>query len=381
MTKSPTAIDCFCGAGGMAIGLRRAGFHLAYAFDKDADAISSYKRNVGAHADVRSVEAITGEDLLSSAGLEPGQCSALVGGPPCQGFSRQRRGDDSDGRNALVLEFLRLVLEIRPKVFLMENVPAIKSARGIKYLDKIRRRASEAGYSTHVAVLDAAEYGVPQHRKRLFLVGTLGLSFSFPAPTHVAGSFVTVADALKGLPSPMSVPGAASAFPNHELDNISALNRLRISHVPPGGGRADIPPELRLPCHAVSVEKAGHRGVYGRLAWDRPAGTITTKCNSFTRGRFAHPEEHRNISMREAARLQSFPDAFVFDGDKVSVAHQIGNAVPPLLAEQLGYALLRSVSGSVDAAHLSEATQLTMKLGTTECQTSPSSGGPTSVRI
>lgn len=377
----PVAIDCFAGAGGLALGLKRAGFEIGYAFDSDSDAISTYRRNFGTPADACAVEEVTGALLLERAGLAPGECALLAGGPPCQGFSRQRRGEDRNGRNALVLEFLRLVLEVRPMVFLMENVPAIRSARGLPYFEEICRRAKGAGYSVHFAVLDAAEFGVPQHRKRLFLVGTNGLPFAFPAPTHGPGGFLTVADALGGLPSPFLHPEAAGAFANHEADNISALNRLRISHVPPGGGRADIPPELRLPCHAVSVDKAGHRGVYGRLAWDRPAGTITTKCNSFTRGRFAHPEEHRNISMREAARLQSFPDEFIFDGDKVSVAHQVGNAVPPLLAEELGAAVLRSLAGDIGMLGDRKREQLTLALVSAECPTFPSSGGPTSGRI
>ena len=122
------------------------------------------------------------------------------------------------------------------------------------------------------------------------------------------------------------------------------MNRKRISFVPEGGGRADIPMEYRLPCHRVDVEKAGHRAVYGRLRWSDVAATITTKCNSFTRGRFAHPTEDRNITMREAARLQSFPDTFHFVGNKVEVAHQIGNAVPPKLAQ----ALCDSISDFLD---------------------------------
>jgi DNA (cytosine-5)-methyltransferase 1 len=167
--------------------------------------------------------------------------------------------------------------------------------------------------------------------------------FEFPAPTHGPGRYVTVRSAIGDLPSPTSARALAERIANHEPDRVSELNRLRISHVPPGGGREHIPPELRLPCHQVSVDRAGHRNVYGRLHWDEPAGTITTKCNSFTRGKFAHPEEHRNITMREAARLQAFPDDFVFEGDKVAVAHQIGNAVPPPLGEQLARAVLRAL--------------------------------------
>ena len=201
-------------------------------------------------------------------------------------------------------------------------------------------------------VLDAADYGVPQHRRRLFIVGEhedMCGGFEFPVPTHKPGSYATVRQAIGDLPSPILHPELCHSFYNHQPDKISDLNRVRISYVPAGGGRADIPPELRLPCHRVSVDVAGHRNVYGRLEWNEPAGTITTKCNSFTLGKFAHPEENRNITMREAARLQSFPDDFVFEGSKVDVAHQVGNAVPPLLALQLGKALKSALAPQSDA--------------------------------
>lgn len=340
--RSPSAIDCFAGAGGLSLGLRRAGFALRAAFDNDPAAMRTYVRNLGDHGFVARAEEITADGVLERARLAPGECSLIAGGPPCQGFSVQRRGTDVDDRNGMVLEFLRIVLGVRPVMFLMENVSAIAGKRGRHYLQEITRRAQDAGYRIHSRILDAAEFGVPQRRRRMFIVGELDDGyeyFAFPAPRHSAENFVTVRQAIADLPSPAEDRG----IPNHEADKISALNRLRISHVPPGGGREHIPPELRLPCHTVSVARIGHRNVYGRLDWDSPAGTITTKCNSFTRGKFAHPQEDRNITMREAARLQSFPDAFVFEGDKVAVAHQIGNAVPPLLAEQIGCSLIQAL--------------------------------------
>jgi DNA (cytosine-5)-methyltransferase 1 len=324
----------------MALGLRDAGLDVRFAFDAWGIATRTYEQNIGPHVLCAKAEELTGAQLLEAAGLQNGHCDLVVGGPPCQGFSVQRRGEDFDARNDLIQEFIRLVTEIHPSMFLMENVTAIQGTRGRPHLKKLLQSADAAGYCVKFAVLNAAEYGVPQTRRRFFLVGELGdagTCFEFPSPTHSEGSFVTVRQAITDLPD----PGEPNhAIPNHQQDRISDLNRVRISHVPPGGGRAHIPEELRLPCHKVSVDVAGHRGVYGRLSWDKPAGTITTKCNSFTRGRFAHPEEHRNITMREAARLQSFPDSFVFTGSKVDVAHQIGNAVPPLLARHLGTAIM-----------------------------------------
>jgi DNA (cytosine-5)-methyltransferase 1 len=335
-------IDCFGGAGGLSLGLAHAGLEPVAAFDFDADAVATYAKNLGGHVLHRDVHDLTGRELLGLANLDVGECDVLAGGPPCQGFSRQRRGDDDDDRNDLVLEFRRLVAEIRPRWFVMENVAALAGRRGRPTLDAFVRAVGQDGYACARGVFDAAHFGVPQHRKRLIVVGRLGAEPVLPQPTHDAPTWLTVRDAIADLPCPFLDPRGAAQFLNHDRDNISDLNRQRIATVPEGGGRADIPLELRLPCHQVSVETAGHRAVYGRLWWDRPAATITTKCNSFTRGRFAHPNLDRNITMREAARLQGFPDDFGFEGGKVPVAHQIGNAVPPPLAEAIGRAIVRA---------------------------------------
>jgi DNA (cytosine-5)-methyltransferase 1 len=337
--SAPWAIDAFAGAGGMSVGLSEAGFDLALAFDNNDLALMTYDKNLGSHTLSTDAAVLRGDRLLDQVGLASGVLPLLAGGPPCQGFSRQRRGPDDDDRNRLVFEFLRLIAEVRPVTFLMENVAALAGRRGEAVLKEFIRGAGRLGYDTHAQVLDAVDYGVPQYRKRLFVAGVpAGAPFAFPTPIGLAP--VSVRQAIGDLPDPFLAPDAARQIPNHEPDNISDLNRERIRHVPEGGGRADIPESLRLPCHRVSVEKAGHRGVYGRLSWDRPAGTITTRCNSFTRGRFAHPTADRNITMREAARLQGFDDSFVFYGGRVDIAHQIGNAVPPPLAAAVGRALL-----------------------------------------
>lgn len=328
MTSSLTAIDCFSGAGGITLGLMQAGFSVLASFDNNRRAVDTYKANFGNHIICEDARRLSGNQLLQLAGVRRGEIDLVAGGPPCQGFSVQRRGGETDPRNDLIFEFLRIVQEIEPKVFLMENVSALAGPKNRRLMDLFNSRAKSIGYCIDWSVVNSADYGVPQARKRLVIVGrqtTSALTDIFKAGADV--KLRTVRDAIGDLPDPGSF--ALTGFHNHEPDNISELNRRRISHVPPGGGREDIPADLQLPCHAVSVEKAGHRGVFGRLWWDRPATTITTKCNSFTRGRFAHPEEHRNITMREAARLQGFPDDFVFIGGKVDIAHQVGNAVPP----------------------------------------------------
>jgi DNA (cytosine-5)-methyltransferase 1 len=326
------------------LGLSQAGWDVRAAFDWSGPAVRTYEKNLGAHCIHAPVENIRPADLLDLANCERSEVSLVAGGPPCQGFSVQRRGPDADARSELIIEFLRIVEGVLPPMFLMENVAAARARRGRALLDEFKQTAANLGYKVSEAVLDAADFGVPQHRKRLLVIGARdGMDIRFPLPSHTPETWQTVRDSIEDLPNPFSAEGSASALPNHDKDNISELNRVRISYVPEGGGREDIPPELRLPCHAVSVATAGHRGVYGRLWWDRPAGTITTKCNSFTRGRFAHPDQNRNITMREAARLQGFPDDFVFLGSRVEVAHQVGNAVPPPLAESVGRALISTL--------------------------------------
>lgn len=339
---APTVVDLFCGAGGLSLGLKAAGLSVGGAFELDARAVATYAKNIGDHVFELDVTGLDARRVRRLTGLRRGEPAVLAGGPPCQGFSVQRRGGDDDPRNRLVFDFLRLVEDLAPQIFVMENVPALQKRREF---ESFTAHVEQLGYRLHTAVLDAADFGVPQHRRRLVAVGERRgrrTGFSFPHAIDKRG-LRTVRDAIGDLPSPITESERARHIANHELGNISEINRRRISFVPEGGGRADIPEELRLPCHRVSVDKAGHRGVYGRLAWDAPAGTITTKCNSFTRGRFAHPCEDRNITMREAARLQGFPDDFVFLGSRVDVAHQIGNAVPPPLARAIGEAIMRAL--------------------------------------
>lgn len=339
--NSPPVIDLFSGAGGLSLGLSWAGLHTAAAFELESAAVSTYAKNIGSHVFETDVRELNGARIRRLAEVKRGQSLIVVGGPPCQGFSVQRRGGDNDPRNDLLFEFLRIVSELTPVMFVMENVPALQRRDDFQ---RFRAEAERLGYELHVAVMDASQYGVPQKRRRLVTVGERGPHGSFSLPEPLGEPTLTVRDAIGDLPSPITDPQHAALFANHELGNVSELNKLRISFVPEGGGRADIPEHLRLPCHSVSVDKAGHRGVYGRLTWDSPAGTITTKCNSFTRGRFGHPSEDRNITMREAARLQGFPDDFEFLGTRVETAHQIGNAVPPPLGEAIGRAILNALS-------------------------------------
>jgi DNA (cytosine-5)-methyltransferase 1 len=339
------AIDLFCGAGGLSLGLRRAGFDVAAAVDNDPVAVKTYKANLGSHILLGSIEEMSAKDLLAAAGISRGDCTLLAGGPPCQGFSLQRRGDRKDSRNNLVLEFLRMVEGIKPRFFLMENVGGLLTKHGAPFLREFSLRTSKLQYVIHVAKLDASQFGVPQIRKRAFLFGEYAPDFlsRFKIPELRNNTVRTVRDAIGDLPSPPEDGQCHPHIPNHYREGrLAPINIERIRTVPQGGGRDDLPERLQLACH-VNNPLHRHKDVYGRLAWDEPSVTLTAGFDSFTRGRFAHPVEDRSLTIREGARIQTFPDTFIFEGNREDGARQVGNAVPPLLAQHLGKAILKAV--------------------------------------
>ncbi|MFC3061255.1 DNA cytosine methyltransferase [Paenirhodobacter populi] len=339
------AVDLFCGAGGLSLGLREAGIRPVFAADFDSHSCATYRANLGDHVRQLDLSQTSVSEFISMVRDSTERVDIVAGGPPCQGFSVQRRGQPLDARNELVKRFGQYALALSPKAILMENVPTILGARGRAFIDFITE-AWEQEYVLHKAILDAVSYGVPQFRRRAFVVAIrkdLNAQFSFPEPTRLPEQYVTVREAIADLPSPQEDFNEHPDHHNHRRVAISARNLERISYVPEGGGRLDVPSKLQLPCHKASN---GHRhlDVFGRLWWDRPAGTITAMFDNFTRGRFAHPEENRNITSREGARLQSFPDSFRFLGPKKDVAKQIGNAVPPRLGQAVGEALVQALS-------------------------------------
>jgi DNA (cytosine-5)-methyltransferase 1 len=344
----PTLVDLFCGAGGLSLGFRDAGFQPVYAADWDGLACKTYEKNLGPHVQSVDLGAVDPDEFAGQILESVGEVDVVAGGPPCQGFSIQRRGAAKDPRNELATQFAKIAVRLRPKAIVMENVPTILGSRGQQYVSRIFREWEQAGYEVNSTVLQAADFGVPQLRRRAFIVAIrddLRTAFDFPKPTHSPDDYVTVRDAIGDLPPPPPDGSEHPAFPNHRLVAVSAINVERLSHVPEGGGRLDVPPALQLPCHRKAN---GHRhlDVFGRLWWDRPSGTITAMFDNFTRGRFAHPSENRNITSREGARLMSFPDDFVFVGPKKDVARQIGNAVCPRLAHAVGSAVREALERS-----------------------------------
>ena len=353
MTK---VVDLFCGAGGLSLGFKQAGFRPAMAFDFDRHACATYAANLGDHVREADLSLIAPRDLARDIADFAGDVDVVAGGPPCQGWSIQRRGDGIDVRNDLTVQFAEIATAVAPKAIVMENVPTLFGKRGARHLATVEDRLERAGYQIYKKILDASSYGVPQSRRRAVLVAIredIGATFEFPSPSHLNGSIVTVRQAIGGLPPPPPDGSDHPRYPNHKLVKVSAANLERLSYVPEGGGRLDVPEHLQLPCHR---NDNGHRhlDVYGRLWWDRPAGTITAMFDNFTRGRFAHPSENRNITGREGARLQSFPDEFIFLGPKKDVARQIGNAVAPMMARAVAASVMSTLTASTRPEQVSE---------------------------
>lgn len=340
------AVDLFCGAGGISLGLRDAGFDVVYAADAWPLAVETYNLNFDHKALVVDLGRSAPSSLISS-GVE---IDLVCGGPPCQGFSIQRIGSDIDPRNDLILAFGRFILATRPKVFLMENVTGLLGKRGMPVFERFRALVEGGGYHVEATVLNAVDFGVPQSRRRVFALGSrrdLGQPLTLPQRDVALCRYATVRQVLEDLPAPWIGRHANGQDPLHKMIGMSPLNRKRINLIPPGGGFEDLPVEMRVTCHKNGAAKIGHRAVYGRLSPDEPAGTITARFDSFTRGRFGHPWEARNITLREGARIQTFPDTHRFVGNQEEVAAQIGNAVPPLMAS----AIMRSLAEQIDNCH------------------------------
>jgi DNA (cytosine-5)-methyltransferase 1 len=345
-----TAVESFCGAGGMAIGLKDAGFQSLLAFDLNEEAIRTYRNGVGAEGVVMDARKVTGTEILKRIGLARGELDLFAGGPPCQGFSLQRRrGYESDERNDLVAEYFRLVEEVLPHAFLLENVVMLGKVRGKKYTKEGFSRLHSLGYEITSGEVNCANYGIAQTRRRFIAVGVRGdKAFQFPAHTHERNRWATVKDAIGDLPDCPEDSTEHPTIANHIRCRVTQRNLEMLAHVPPGGGWRNIPQRLWLDCMKRWDGKTsgGWPDVYGRLEWNGQCPTITAGFDSFSRGRYTHPQWNRAITPREAARLQTFPDNLRFLGTRHDVRLQIGNAVPPRLAFIFGDAIRRHLKGA-----------------------------------
>lgn len=361
-----TAIDLFCGAGGLSAGLEMAGFSVLAGNDMfDAAGETFTRTHAGAKFIPGPIQDLSVERLMEVSGLKRGELTVLVGGPPCQAYSvyNHQRGMH-DARATLFREYLRIVEGLQPEWIVMENVAGIYSIGGGEAVHAIRTEMRALGYDVKEKVLRAEEYGVPQERRRVVFIGNrIGAPISHPAPTHGEGllPYVTIADAIGDLlplangedPGPVAyacppqsefqrlLRAGLESVTNHAAPRLGKANVDRLAHIPAGGSWRDIPHEL-LPAGMKRAKRSDHTKRYGRMKWDGLSCTVLTKCDIHW-GAYIHPDQERAISVREAARIQSFPDTFEFSGSKTDQYIQIGNAVPPLLGKAIGDHLMKCI--------------------------------------
>jgi DNA (cytosine-5)-methyltransferase 1 len=330
--------DFFSGCGGTTAGLRKAGLNPKIAVDFDADALATYSRNFPGTAavlrDISQLQTWEIERYFEKSRHRPVLFCACA---PCQPFSKQNRQKQrKDDRASLLGHLRRFIERFRPELLFVENVPGIgcEPEDGLSPLDELMELLTDLNYFHDKATVHAPDFGVPQARRRLLVVASQFGPIHLPSPTHGMPHcpHVTVEEAIRDLP-PISAGETHPQVPNHRAAGLSELNIRRIRAARPGGNWREWDEDLQLPCHKGVT---GYTDVYGRMSWRRPAPPLTTRCISFSNGRFGHPEQDRAISVREAACLQTFDREFEFVGNLASMAKQIGNAVPVALAQAIG---------------------------------------------
>lgn len=384
MDKKLFSIDLFAGAGGLTEGFHMAGFTPLAANDFAPDAADTFRENF---PDVPflecSVEDLSGNELLEAAGVQAGEVDVLLGGPPCQAFSvyNHQRGFH-DERSGLFREYLRIVEAIQPRAVVMENVTGMRSVGDGRAIKEIHDRLGDLGYTVEHRILRAEDFGVPQERRRIFFVACKESDVTWREPTHGDPSdlfsqqltpFVTVGDAIADLPDLENGGGttdlveytkpATSEYQkllregspgvaNHRAPNLGKKNMKRIDIIEPGGSWRDLPQDL-LPAGMKRARRSDHTKRYGRLELDGLFSTILTKADMHW-GAFIHPTQDRTLTVRECARAQSFPDRFIFCGNRGEQYRQVGNAVPPLLAKAVAISV-REMLGEATTSEVASA--------------------------
>lgn len=388
-----TCLDLFAGAGGLSEGLEEAGFHSLFASEIVDRYAETYKRNhPSAEVCVDDIRAVDPASVRKSLELSVGELDLLAGGPPCQGFSINAPvRSDEDPRNHLFREYLRFVDEFKPRAVLIENVPGLVSFEKGATLHAILSSLANLGYGADVHILGAPYYGVPQMRWRTIIMGLRGAVIpqsAWPDPVRHApiranftttfdgrqivkrpspetsAPFTTLHEAIGDLPSLANGERGAEikayacdaqcdyqrllrtgspGVMNHEAPRLSKINLERLTYIKPGGNWTDIPIEL-LPKGMQKARRSDHTKRYGRPRWDELASTVLTKCDPHW-GAFFHPDQDRAFTVREAARIQSFPDHYVFIGSQAEQYAEVGNAVPPMLASAVGKSLRSVLEG------------------------------------
>lgn len=352
------ALDLFAGAGGFSAGVEQAGINVVAAIEFNPQIAKTYEHNhPGTKMLVDDIKNISADNIKSIFEEQGVKCNIIFGGPPCQGFSmagnriRSKVSFLEDTRNYLFKEYIRMVETLLPDVFVIENVPGILNYNDGAVKEEIYTTFEKLGYKIDSKILCAADYGVPQTRHRAVFIGNkLGIepSLLFPIATHTEETYVTIRDAISDLPPveagkgleitpytqgiklsdyQKSMISSTGIVYNHVSSNHKPETLKILSMIKQGQTMKDLPEEY----HTKSV----HSGAYGRMIYDKPAYTLTTRLNTPSVGKITHPTQDRTITPREAARIQSFPDDYRFIGDITSIGMQIGNAVPPLLAKAI----------------------------------------------
>ncbi|HZD70887.1 MAG TPA: DNA cytosine methyltransferase [Actinomycetes bacterium] len=368
-TTALVSIDLFCGAGGLTLGLSLAGFSSVLGLDEWEPAVATFEHNFptvpAVAADARDY---SGQDILSKAGLD-GAPDIIVGGPPCQGFSSAGARKAEDDRNTLVRTFAELVAELLPRAFLFENVEGFLTARSGSFVIDLLDPLVEAGYRIRLRKVNVANYGIPQLRKRVIGIGLLHADPDFPAPTHRAHGAPgahrvaqwsslpmtpTVGETLGNLPAPADGPPGEP--PDHFMVKLDQDDLARVRALRQGQTMRDLPAELHHPSYqrrayrrvmdgTPTERRGGPPAGLRRLRADEPSKAITGAAVR----EFLHPTQDRPLTLRECARLQTFPDDFEFSGNRAERATLIGNAVPPLFAAALGATLARALHTAGEA--------------------------------
>jgi len=339
--KKRTAIDLFCGAGGLTQGLKQAGFDVVGAVENHKTYAETFRLNqTSTTLEEKDILQVDPVEFMSRLGLKEGELDLLAGCPPCQGYSTigtRNRGKKDDPRNELVYEVLRFALAFKPKTIMMENVPALANDARLKSLIA---QLEEAGYKMDVKVLNMSHFYVPQMRRRMIMLGSRFAPIEVFSQQLDKKEMKTVRDAISFLPKAGESGDILHDVKEKRGERVTRL----ISMIPKNGGsRTDLGEEEQLDCHKRS---SGFKDVYGRMSWDKPAPTMTGGCTNPSKGRFLHPEENRTITLREAALIQTFPKDYKFSygAGKQGVSMMIGNALPPTFIEFHANNLLKHLS-------------------------------------
>lgn len=364
MSAKPTVLDLFSGAGGLSLGFEQAGFHVVGGTDYFSAAGRTFQASHPNSTFICApIQELTEGGANDAFGLSHGELDCLVGGPPCQAYSvyNHQRGM-SDERANLFEEYLKVVDQLYPKWVVIENVTGLKSIEGGRVLDLIKSELEKRGYNADWKILRSEDYGVPQERRRIvFLANRIDLPLIWPSQSHCGPKpFNSIWNAISDLPSlengekggdfpyysnPMSdlqqeLRAKSFVIRNHDAPKLGAINIERIKHIAPGGSWRDIPFDL-LPAGMKKAKRSDHTKRYGRMTWEGLSCTILTKCDIHW-GAYIHPNQDRAITVREAARIQTFPDRVFFEGNKTEQYVQVGNAVPPMMAKAVAAAILSS---------------------------------------